>query len=157
MHVYGSLVARAFAIQVTGSYLNDQFQEMMTDLRAGKHDKMDINHHLLAGYKSIFTDENLEIAETCRKACGGAGFASSSGFTAIFADASAQLLTEGDNTVLLLASAKYLVKLITMAQKGQSLKFPFAYLTKMNDTLATKNKGLTVEECLDINVLDLGL
>ena len=67
-------------------YLNDQFEAMVKDMKAGKYEKMDGIHHLLAGYKSVFTDEQAEIAETCRKACGGAGFASSSGFTAMYAD-----------------------------------------------------------------------
>ena len=76
---------------------------------------MDSIHHLLAGYKSIFTDEQADIAETCRKACGGAGFASSSGFTLMFTDFQHQVIAEGDNTVMLLAATRYLIKLVKLA------------------------------------------
>jgi hypothetical protein len=42
---------------------------------------MDKVHHLLAGFKGLFTEYFIQGIEKCRRACGGAGYASSSGFT----------------------------------------------------------------------------
>jgi len=44
---------------------------------------MDESHHFLSGYKSLFTDWAYECTEESRIACGGAGFLSMSGFTAL--------------------------------------------------------------------------
>lgn len=46
---------------------------------------------------------------------------------------------EGDNTVMLGQASRFLVKMITLAQKGNQLPFPFTYLSKMQETLSAKN------------------
>ena len=81
MNIYGSMLARAFSIQFTGLYLNEQFRDMLVGVQNGKFDTMEINHHLLSGFKAIFSEEYVNFSETTRKTCGGAGFASNSGFT----------------------------------------------------------------------------
>lgn len=48
--------------------------------------------------------------EICRKACGGHGFSHYSGFPALIADYAANLTHEGENTVLYLQVARYLMK-----------------------------------------------
>jgi hypothetical protein len=54
---------------------------MLVGVQNGKFDTMEINHHLLSGFKAIFSEEYVNFSETTRKTCGGAGFASNSGFT----------------------------------------------------------------------------
>ncbi len=55
----------------------------MDDIKVGKFDKMDVLHHLLAGFKSYFSEEVIIGVEACRRSAGGAGFGSFSGFTEI--------------------------------------------------------------------------
>jgi acyl-CoA oxidase len=63
--------------------------------------KMDVLHHLLAGFKAHFSEEQVVSVDKCRRACGGAGYNSSSGFTEI-ANACSPIPTyEGDNIVML--------------------------------------------------------
>jgi len=59
----------------------------MSDALEKKNDfsKMDVTHHLLAGFKATMSDEMMIAIEKCRKSCGGAGYASMSGFTDILA------------------------------------------------------------------------
>ena len=59
----------------------------MSDALETKNDfsKMDVTHHLLAGFKATMSDEMMIAIEKCRKSCGGAGYASMSGFTDILA------------------------------------------------------------------------
>lgn len=115
LHIYGRLLAKAFAIQITGQYLNEQFRDMLLDVQKGKFEKMDINHHLLAGFKALFSEEYLNFSETVRKTCGGAGFASNSGFTNLYHMHVPLITYEGDNTVMLLQATRYLMKLIKKA------------------------------------------
>ena len=54
---------------------------MMNDVKNKKYERLDIMHHLLAGFKGICTETTMESIENCRRACGGAGYANMSGFT----------------------------------------------------------------------------
>ena len=60
---------------------------------------------------------------------------------------------EGDNIVMLGQASRYVFKLVKRAQKNTKLPFPFEYISEMPTLFATKNRGATVEECLDLNVL----
>jgi acyl-CoA oxidase len=157
LNIYGTLVAKAFAIHFTGMYINDQFRDMMKDVKAKEFSRMDMTHHLLAGFKAIFAEEYVNISETVRRTCGGAGFASNSGFTELFNTHSAILLQEGDSTVMLLAASRYLLKMVKRASAGEKLPFPFEYISHAEYTLNIKGKGITLSECMDIDVLDQAL
>jgi len=130
---------------------------MMADVKAKQFSRMDMTHHLLAGFKAVFAEEYVSISETVRRTCGGAGFASNSGFTELFNKHSAVLLQEGDSTVMLLAASRYLMKMVKKALDGEQLPFPFEYLSRMSATLQITGKGLTIADCLDVETLDLAL
>ena len=89
---------------------------------------MDVLHHLLAGFKSYFSEEVIVGVESCRRSAGGAGFASFSGFTEISNACSPVPTYEGDNTVMLLQASRYVFKLVQRVSKGQPLAFPFEYI-----------------------------
>lgn len=113
-------------------------------------------HHLLSGFKAIFSEDYVNVTETVRKTCGGAGFSSFSGFAALYVNHVPIPTYEGDNVVMLGQACKYLMKLIKKASSN-TLPYPFGYINKMNETLKIKGKGVTIEDCLDINVLELGV
>lgn len=85
---------------------------MLVDVRSGKFNKMDVIHHLLSGFKATFSEEYVNAGETARKSCGGAGYASNSGFSQLFHNSSPIVTYEGDNTVMLLQASKFLMKLV---------------------------------------------
>jgi len=62
-----------------------------------------------AGLKAISTWHTTETVQTCREACGGAGYLSTNRFTALKADTDVFTTFEGDNTVLLQLVAKGLL------------------------------------------------
>jgi len=74
--------------------------------------KMDVTHHLLAGFKASLSDEMMIVTEKCRRSCGGAGYASMSGFTDLLANISPTPTYEGDNIVMLGQASRYVFKLI---------------------------------------------
>lgn len=83
---------------------------MMADVQNKVFSKMDSNHHILSGFKAMFSDQALADVEIARKACGGAGYQSNAGFTALFAAVSPVPTYEGENTVMLGQASRYLVK-----------------------------------------------
>ena len=92
---------------------------------------MDSSHHLLSGFKALFSQQALSDVEEARRTCGGAGYQSNSGFTALFSGVSPIPTYEGDNTVMLGQASRFLIKLLTQASKGKKLPFPFTYICKM--------------------------
>ena len=73
----------------------------MDKIKVGDTSMMEINHHILAGFKGLFTDDMYRNIEVARRSTGGAGYSSASGFTNIFRNASPYPTLEGDNTVML--------------------------------------------------------
>jgi len=75
-------------------------------------------HHLLAGLKAHFSESMIYVFDRARRSCGGAGYQSNSGFTEIFMGSSPIPTFEGDNTVMLLQSSRFVFKLFKKANKG---------------------------------------
>lgn len=92
---------------------------------------MDANHHILSGFKALFSQQALSDVEEARRCCGGAGYQSNSGFTSMFSAVSPIPTYEGDNTVMLGQASRYLIKLYKSALKGKQIAFPFTYIGKL--------------------------
>lgn len=107
----------------------------MEEIKQGNFSLLDEAHHFLAGYKSLFTDWTFQGIEEARIACGGAGFLAWSGFPELHDFYSPQQTFEGDNTVMMQQSSRYLFKLIKKAAKGKKLEFPFEYIAEIDTTL----------------------
>lgn len=57
--------------------------------------------------KAISTSDANQMIETCRFACGGHGYMTSSNFPTIYSSLTAAVTYEGENTVLLLQTARF--------------------------------------------------
>jgi len=110
-------------------------------------------HHLLAGFKALFSDDMMISSDACRRACGGAGYSSNAGFTEIIQNSTPIPTYEGDNIVMTLQAARYLFKLLKKAQAGKSLPFPFDYIMTMPELMKVKNQANTATEALDLKML----
>ena len=64
---------------------------------------------LAAGVKAVATWHATDTIQSCREACGGAGYLRASRFAALKADTDVFTTFEGDNTVLLQLAAKNLL------------------------------------------------
>lgn len=135
---------------IVGTYIREQFRELQDQVSKGIFDKLPVMHHLLAGLKAQISDSMMHTFDKARRQCGGAGYQSNSGFTEIFMAISPIQTYEGDNTVMLLQSARYLFKLVKWAQKGKELPYPFEYISKAQALTSIKGKGKSVDECKDI-------
>jgi len=150
------ILAKAYVQGISSIYTMRSFKAMMEDVKVKKFDKMDINHHLLSGCKAHFTEEAWISLDVCRRACGGAGYQGQSGFTAIIDDTSPNPTFEGENTVMMLQSSRYVLKLFGQCVKNPEKKIPYPlqYISNIDKLLSIKGRVKTVEDLYDLDVLE---
>lgn len=138
----------------TSSFFRAEFSETNEQIKVQNFEKLDVLHHLLAGFKAYYSEEIMLGVEKCRRLTGGAGYASFSGFTEIMEMVSPIPTYEGDNTVMMLQAARYVFKLSKKARKEKKLPYPFDYISKTEFLFGVKGKGTTVEEMLDEKIIE---
>ncbi|CAF0808334.1 unnamed protein product [Brachionus calyciflorus] len=85
-------------------------------------------HAISAGLKAQTFNSCLRFAQINRLCCGGHGYSAASGLIPIIQEADAGCTYEGDNVVLLLQTARYLLK---CAQKGISPHLEFSFQSEL--------------------------
>ncbi|XP_006917564.2 peroxisomal acyl-coenzyme A oxidase 2 [Pteropus alecto] len=91
-------------------------------------------HALSSGIKAMVSDFCIQGTELCRRACGGHGYSSLSGLPSLVTRVTASCTYEGENTVLYLQMARFLVKSYMQVQASpvstsqRSLPKSVAYL-----------------------------
>ena len=101
-HELTTIVGMAVLQSVSQTFLRNEFRTMMEEVKANNFQKMDVLHHLLAGFKSYYSEEVLSGVEKCRRSTGGAGYGAFTGFKELHSQASPVPTYEGDNTVMML-------------------------------------------------------
>ncbi|OVA04669.1 Acyl-CoA oxidase/dehydrogenase [Macleaya cordata] len=125
------LLATAYAFRFVGEWLKWLYTDVTHRLQVNDFTTLSEAHACTAGLKSLTTSTTADAIEECRKLCGGHGYLCSSGLPELFAVYVPSCTYEGDNTVLLLQVARFLMK--TVSQLG-SVKQPFgttAYLGRV--------------------------
>lgn len=84
--------------------------------------------------------------EQLRLACGGHGYMDSANFTKLYAFATAACTYEGENTVLWLQAARYLMKSWRNMLNGESLTMSVAYFK--DASLKNTKWGLSLESII---------
>ncbi|XP_060622449.2 peroxisomal acyl-coenzyme A oxidase 2 [Anolis sagrei] len=125
-------LATAYAFHFLSNYLQEVFEKAYTETKEGKFDQLPELHALASGIKVIATEYSSSGVEVCRKACGGHGYSLLSGLPSLYTRLVASCTYEGENTVLLLQTARFLIKCLGMAQKGQPIPSSVAYLSSKN-------------------------
>jgi len=54
-------------------------------------------------------------------------------------------------------ASRYLIKQFKKVSEGKKVNFPFTYLNNIQATLATKNQARTIDDFMNLDVLDLAL
>jgi hypothetical protein len=83
MFKFAPLLAYTFALNFSASYLIKLHQQLLVDIQKGDFGKLDLLHHLSAGMKACYSKITYEGIDTCRQACGGAGFSAFSALPSI--------------------------------------------------------------------------
>lgn len=122
-------LATAYALHFTCDYVHEIFNKAYTEIKGGKFDLLPELHALASGIKVLASDYCSAGVEVCRRACGGHGYSLLSGLPSIYTKLVASCTYEGENTVLLLQTARFLIKCLEIAQNGQPLPSSVAYLS----------------------------
>ena len=105
------LLSSVYALYFVSQHMFELHARTQSQLDNENMESLPELHATSSGVKSIATDIAVKGIESCRVSCGGHGYSLSSGFPYIYTSASPSLTYEGDNTVLLLQTARYLVKM----------------------------------------------
>ncbi|KAM5314019.1 peroxisomal acyl-coenzyme A oxidase 2 isoform 1-T2 [Glossophaga mutica] len=128
-------LATAYAFHFVATSLFDFFQRSYGAILDRDFSHLPELHALSSGMKAMISDFCTQGAELCRRACGGHGYSQLSGLPSLVTRVTASCTYEGENTVLYLQTARFLVKsyLQVQAAPGSTPKKPLpqsvAYLT----------------------------
>lgn len=110
-------IASVFAIIFSARSLSKIQSSVTAKLNDGNTDLLPELHSLSSGLKALSTSDASWGVEVCRLACGGHGYLASSNLPRTYTGTTCAITYEGENTVLLLQVARYLIKSYRSAGK----------------------------------------
>ena len=130
-HTLIPLLSSVYALYFISQHMIELYASTQSQLAKENIDSLPELHATSSGVKAIATDIAVKGIESCRVSCGGHGYSLSSGFPYIYYIACPSLSYEGDNTVLLLQTAHYLVKMRQRVSENPNTPLPenVAYLS----------------------------
>lgn len=140
------LLATCYAYHFVGRWMMQLYRAFSAELEAGDLGSLPEVHACTAGLKALFTQATADGIEECRRRCGGNGYLQASGLPELFASYVPAVTFEGDNTILLLQVAKYLVKAAAQVSKGQRMKGTAEYLNSWQELLSRSCGAQTGED-----------
>ncbi|KAL3066822.1 hypothetical protein OYC64_016719 [Pagothenia borchgrevinki] len=126
------LLATAYAFTFVGQYMRETYQRISGDISNGDFSQLPELHALCAGLKAFTTWTTNAGIEVCRMSCGGHGYSRSSALPDIYVEFTPACTYEGENTVMMLQTARYLLKSYRQAKDGQQLSGTVSYLNDAN-------------------------
>ncbi|XP_050423855.1 probable peroxisomal acyl-coenzyme A oxidase 1 [Adelges cooleyi] len=140
------LIATGLAYKFVANWLWEAYNEVTSELDRGNVDLLPELHAMACCLKAVGTYDAATGVTTCRLACGGHGYMHSSNLPNIYTLTTAAEIYEGENTVLLLQTARYLMKAYQELQRGNDLAETVSYL---NHYQALKQSAWTTTlECM---------
>lgn len=128
-------LAMAYTLKFTGKWMIDTFKQLEGEQTGVASDltALPVIASTAAGLKALSTFLCLQGIEECRKCCGGNGYLLNSGVAALAADYAWQTTAEGDYVVLLLQTARFLMKSLASVRNGVTPAGPVDYLASIQD------------------------
>ncbi|XP_035658832.1 peroxisomal acyl-coenzyme A oxidase 1-like isoform X2 [Branchiostoma floridae] len=140
-------LAAAYAFWLTGQTMMSVYMTSSSRISKGDISVLPELHALSAGLKALSSWVANVGMEECRLACGGHGYSHASGLPRLYANLTPGATYEGENTVMMLQTARYLMKSYNQSLQGEKLAGSVAYLSGVQPVPAA---GRTR------NMLDLG-
>nr|XP_034354854.1 peroxisomal acyl-coenzyme A oxidase 2 isoform X2 [Arvicanthis niloticus] len=109
-------LAVSYAFHFTATSLLEFFHSSYSAILKRDFSLLPELHALSTGMKAMFADFCAQGSEICRRACGGHGYSKLSGLPTLVTRATASCTYEGENTVLYLQVARFLMKSYLQAQ-----------------------------------------
>ncbi|XP_078033194.1 acyl-coenzyme A oxidase 1 [Augochlora pura] len=124
-------LASCFAFRMTADWIWNMYNNVTAELDQGELDRLPELHALSCCLKAVASSDAATGVEQVRLACGGHGYMDASNLPTTYGLVTAVCTYEGENTVLLLQTARYLVKTWKSAISGQKLPVTVQYLTNL--------------------------
>ncbi|EDW82632.2 uncharacterized protein Dwil_GK25030 [Drosophila willistoni] len=142
-------LARGVSYRLVADWLWQFYQNVMQTLEkkdsALASDSLAELHAVSCCLKAVATQEASEGIDILRKACGGHGYMASANFDSIYGLATAAYTYEGEYTVLLLQTARFLVRQYVDSLKRKILPGSVTYLRDVSRLVWGKD---LVENCV---------
>ncbi|VVC95915.1 unnamed protein product [Leptidea sinapis] len=103
-------IASVHAFKLSSEWIWNMYNNVTAELESGDLERLPELHALSCCLKAVSTADAAECVERCRLACGGHGYMLSSNLPLMYGLVTAACTYEGENTVMLLQTARYLVK-----------------------------------------------
>lgn len=133
----------AFAWTFAGRTMEAQATKLQQDLANGDLTNLPDLHATSAGLKAICTWYITAALEQARQCMAGHGYSAYSALPTLVADITVNCTWEGDNTVMLLQTAQYLVKSISRVFEGKKLVGSARYLERTQEILTQSPLGVS--------------
>ncbi|KAF3324707.1 peroxisomal acyl-coenzyme A oxidase 1-like isoform X1 [Carex littledalei] len=143
------LIASAYAFRFVGEWLKSLYTDVTQRLQANDFSTLAEAHACTAGLKSLTTSFTADGIEECRKLCGGHGYLSSSGLPELFAVYIPACTYEGDNIVLLLQVARFLMKTVSQLTTGKKPVGTTAYMGNIEHLMQCRCTVNTADDWLN--------
>ncbi|CAI9095738.1 OLC1v1031736C1 [Oldenlandia corymbosa var. corymbosa] len=129
------LLASAYAFRFVGEWLKWLYTDVTQRLQANDFSTLPEAHACTAGLKSLTTSVTADGIEESRKLCGGHGYLASSGLPELFAVYVPACTYEGDNTVLMLQVARFLMKTVSQLGSGKPPVGTISYMGRIEQLM----------------------
>lgn len=129
-HTLLPLLSVTYALRFMGDTMSAQYSAFEDARDKGDFSALPELHASSSGLKALCTGLTADGIEDCRRTCGGHGYSKLSGLPTLLANYVQNVTWEGDNNVLLLQVARYLLKALAAAQAGRAPSGGVAYLSR---------------------------
>ncbi|XP_051036861.1 peroxisomal acyl-coenzyme A oxidase 1 isoform X3 [Phodopus roborovskii] len=148
------LLATAYAFHFVGRYMKETYLRVNESIGKGDLSELPELHALTAGLKAFTTWTANAGIEECRMACGGHGYSHSSGIPNIYVTFTPACTFEGENTVMMLQTARFLMKIYDQVHSGKLVGGMVSYLNDLPSQRIQPQQVAVWPALVDINSLD---
>ncbi|CAK9217123.1 unnamed protein product [Sphagnum troendelagicum] len=147
------LLATVYAYRIVGFWMKWLYEDVTERLNNNDFSTLPEVHACTAGLKSMTTAITADGIEECRKLCGGHGYLCASGLPELYAVYVPACTYEGDNNILLLQVARFLLKTLAQAGSGTKPVGTAAYLGNIQHLTSVNCKVSRGEDWLNPSVM----
>ncbi|XP_027728564.1 peroxisomal acyl-coenzyme A oxidase 1 isoform X2 [Vombatus ursinus] len=145
------LLATAYAFQFVGAYMKETYHRINVDINQGNLSELPELHALTAGLKAFTSWTANSGIEACRMACGGHGYSHCSGLPNIYVTFTPTCTFEGENTVMMLQTARFLMKSYDQVHSGKLVGGMVSYLNDLPSQRIQPQQVAAWPAMVDIN------
>ncbi|XP_031552930.1 peroxisomal acyl-coenzyme A oxidase 1-like [Actinia tenebrosa] len=143
-------LATSYAFKFAAVRVLREYYTLKNKMSVGDFSSLPEMHSITSSLKAFITGQGLKYSENCRLCCGGHGYSVFSMLPDIYMLINASCTYEGDNVVLFLQVARYLLKCVNSARSGKDLPSTVSYLNDHDNGMASN--ATTTEQFLDPSV-----